>query len=162
MQRFLSRCCQTLQYRIHMKQTIPLSALILSILIIASCHRSKSVDDKKVYSNSLEGAWELRELRGGMIAGLSPYYSPGNGQIRAYKDSSFKFYVNGKLTDTGTFTLTRDTCPATHTLMDAYIISTAYGHKTFFGISKDTLTLYDGVIAADGTIAKYVRINNTD
>jgi len=40
--------------------------------------------------------------------------------------------------------------------------SNNYGFQIFFEISRDTLTMYHGVIAADGTISKYVRINKLD
>ena len=140
----------------------PFILLILCILVILGCNRSKTSDEKKIYSDSLQGAWELRELRGGMIAGLSPYYSPGNGNVWSFSDSTFKHYAEGKLVDSGTYTLTRDTCPATLTEMDAFVLSNSYGYEIFFEISKDTLTLYTGVIAADGTIAKYIRINSPD
>jgi len=163
MQRIFDNSCQTLQYRTQMKQNIYLSALIFSILISVGCHRTKSVDEKKVYSNSLQGDWELRNVFGGFgPPGRPTNFPAGNGHIRSFKDSTFKYYADGKLVDSGTFALTRDTCPATQTLMDAFILSNSYGHKIFFEISKDTLTLYNGVIAADGTIEKYVRINNTD
>ena len=141
----------------------PSILVILAILaILVGCNRSETTDEKKIYSDSLEGAWELREVRGGMVAGLSPYYSQGNGNIWRFSESTLHHYAEGKLVDSGTFTITRDTCPATQTEMDAFILSNSYSHHIFFEISKDTLTLYNGIIAADGTIEKYVRINNPD
>ena len=149
-----------------MKRNICQSVLILSILLVASCHRSKSVDDKKVYSDSLQGAWELRNVFGGFRPAGSPTnFAPGNGTIWSFKDSSFKRYEKGTLVDSGGFIIDRDTCPVTNTLMDAISFrnnSNNYGFQIFFEISRDTLTMYHGVIAADGTISKYVRINKLD
>ena len=141
----------------------PCVFFLLVILVTLGCNRSKTTDEKKNYSDALEGAWELRNVFGGFgPPGRPNNFAPGNGNIRSFKDSTFQYYANGKLVDSGTFTLTRDTCPATQTVMDAFILSNSYGHEIFFEISKDTLTLYNGIIAADGTIEKYVRTNNPE
>jgi len=44
--------------------------------------------------------------------------------------------------------------------MDVLILKQNYNEKVFFEIAKDTLILYRGIIAADGTIGKYVRLSN--
>jgi len=148
-----------------MKENLYINVLIL-LLVAAGCNRSKSTDEKKVYSHSLQGAWELRNVFGGFgPPGRPNTFAPGNGNIWSFKDSTFKRYEKGTLIDSGSFTIDRDTCPATNTLMDAFTFGNSqnnYGMQIFFEISHDTMTMYHGVIAADGTISKYVRVNPID
>jgi hypothetical protein len=137
-------------------------SLFIVPLLFAGCDRQTTGSNKSNYSRSLAGAWELRSLFGGFRApGPDPVYSPGNGNIWSFRDSTFRQYYEGKLVDSGSFSIIRDTCPATQTLMDAFVTSKSHGHRMFFEISKDTLTIYNGIIAADGTIEKYFRLSDT-
>ena len=49
---------------------------------------------------------------------------------------------------------------ATGRYMDAFILNNNNSAELFFEISNNTLTLYRGIIAADGTIETYERIGN--
>jgi len=42
--------------------------------------------------------------------------------------------------------------------MDAFKLEQNSSYRTFFEFSNDTLVMYNGMIAADGTITKYVRV----
>lgn len=123
--------------------------------LILSCKKN----DHETYSNSIKGSWELRHVAGGFRApGQSPDYAPGNGDIWKFSDSTYQHYSNGQLSDEGSYTLTKDTSLATGRYMDALILSNG-NWKLFFEISKNTLTLYVGIIAADGVIETYERID---
>jgi hypothetical protein len=115
----------------------------------------------KVNETSLAGTWELRELQGGFRpANAQIYYSAGNGEIWEFTDSTYKKSFEGRLDNAGPYTLTKDTALATGRLMDAFVIDRGiYKHQIYFEFNQDTLLLYDGQIAADGTMCKYVRVD---
>ena len=143
-----------------MRHNLLSTVLLFSITIIWACKGSKATDENTTYSDSLNGAWELRTVIGGFRApGPDPVYAAGNGNIWAFTDSTYKQYDKGNLVDSGVFSIVRDTCPATNTLMEAFVPGNDH-IKMFYEISMDTLTMYVGIIAADGYIAKYVRIDD--
>ena len=106
------------------------------------------------------GSWELRELQGGFRPpNAQIYYSAGNRNIWEFTDSTYKQSFQGEFASVGTYTLTKDTALATGRLMDALNIGDGiYKHQIYFEFNQDTLLLYNGQIAADGTIGKYVRM----
>jgi hypothetical protein len=138
--------------------------LLLSFFFLAfvGCNKVKQqTNTSQHHSGSIIGIWELRVLHGGMLA--SPhgnYYPPGNGHRWKFTDSLYEQYADGKLVMSGKYSLSKDTCPATGTYMDAFKLEQNSSYKTFFEFSSDTLVLYNGVIAADGTISKYVIIED--
>ena len=140
--------------------------LFVCILIFA-CGKAEidnSTDDVpglKTTETSLPGIWELRELQGGFRpANAQIYYSAGNGNTWEFTDSTYKQSFEGKLANSGGYTLTQDTALATGRLMDAFVMDAgSYKHQIHFEFNQDTLLLYDGQIAADGTIGKYVRVH---
>ncbi|MEO6229225.1 MAG: hypothetical protein ABJB11_17925 [Ferruginibacter sp.] len=113
-------------------------------------------------SGSINGHWELRILYGCQTPNCNPNFAPGNGNTWKFIDSAFKHTVNSEspkytASDSGYFSLGRDTCQATGRLMDFFSIRDVPNLNIYFEITKDTLILYQGVIAADGVIEKYVR-----
>ena len=135
-------------------------------VIIFACGKAEiessgsPVPEKKITETSIVGSWELRELRGGFREpNAQVYYLAGNGNTWEFTDSTYRQSFQGDLANHGTYTLTKDTAQATGRLMDAFITNAStYTQKIYFEFNQDTLLLYDGVIAADGTIGKYVRI----
>lgn len=154
-----------------MKYITWLSLFIVLFIYLVSCKKHNNdassipkednIETKTESSNSILGDWELRVIYGGFRASnSSPYYASGNGYIWKFTNSSYQFYSKGHLASNGDYTLTKDTCLATGRFMDALILKQNYNEKVFFEIAKDTLILYRGIIAADGTIGKYVRLPN--
>jgi hypothetical protein len=126
-------------------------------MIAVSCKKNH----KELISGRLQGVWELRHVEGGFRApGTSPDYAPGNGNMWKFSDSTYQYYVNGQLSVQGSYTLTKDISPATGKNMDALILDSNNNWKLFFEISNNTLTLYRGIVAADGTIETYEKIGN--
>lgn len=147
-----------------MKSNLLLS-LFICVLIVA-CGKAEiensniPVAEIKITETSLPGAWELRELQGGFRpVNAQVYYPAGNGNTWSFTDSSYEQYFEGELANQGSYSLIRDTAQATGRLMDAFIMHTGnYTHQIYFEFKEDTLLLYQGQIAADGTIGKYVRM----
>lgn len=146
-------------------KSLQLFSLFFAAFLIVSCNKeiakdSSNTSTRIASAGSIVGAWELRILYGVQVPGISPYFSPGNGNIRKFDDSTYQYFEKGKLSSAGNYMLTKDTSQATGRLMDAIILVQEHKRKVHFEIVKDTLTLYDGTIAACGTIQKYVRIES--
>jgi hypothetical protein len=138
-------------------------SLLFTFFLIASvgCHKAEEkTNTNQHHSGSIIGTWELRVLYGAMLANSPGNYYPGNGHRWKFTDSLYEQYADGKLVMSGKYSLTKDTCPATGTYMDAFKLEQNFSYKTFFEFLNDTLVLYNGVIAADGTISKYVILSD--
>ena len=142
------------------QQYLLFSLLLISGIDFIGCNKpDQKKNSNQNSSDSLVGSWELRVLHGGMMPSPhGPNYPPGNGDRWKFTDSLYERYENGQLVVQGKYSLTKDTCPATGTYMDAFILQQDYSYKIFFEFSNDTLVMYNGIIAADGTITKYVSL----
>lgn len=146
-----------------MKKILSLCLLVILLNMLPGC--SKDSDPAPVINPAavtLQNTWELRSVYGGYrIPGTSPNTNPGNKNIWKFTDTTYQQYANGVLYVSGKYTLTKDTSPATGQLMDALIFDKNTNAKLFFEIANDTLVMYRGLVAADGTIEKYVRVENS-
>ncbi len=154
---FLIPTLSIVRFTIYFMKHIRLLSLTALPLLILSCTKTNI----ETVSNSIKGTWELRHVEGGYRApGTNPDYPPGNGTIWKFTDSTYQYYGSGPLLAQGSYTLTKDTSLATGRYMDAFILNNNNSAELFFEISNNTLTLYRGIIAADGTIETYERIGN--
>jgi len=147
----------------YMKQYILLfGILFIGAIVLISCNKAEQkTNGKQDNSGTLNGKWELRVLHGGMAVNPSgPNYPPGNGDMWRFTDSLYERYANGQIVVSGKYSLTKDTSQATGKYMDAFILQQDFPYKIFFEFSNDSLVMYNGMIAADGTITKYVRVEN--
>lgn len=136
-----------------MKRIVPVIFLFL-LSFILGCNKPNS-------STSIQGAWELRHVEGGYRApGANPDFPPGNGNIVIFTANTYKYYSNGQLSSSGSFSITREFAAATGKKMDAIINDGNMDDKQFFEINHDSLKIYRGIIAADGIIATYARIDS--
>ncbi|MES2328712.1 MAG: hypothetical protein V4539_03850 [Bacteroidota bacterium] len=146
-----------------MKKSLLLSLVFLNVLI--SCQKDAAPDPVPTYSApplSLQNAWELRNVVGGYgPPNRNPNYAAGNGYIWKFMDSTFERYDKGQLFQTGKYRVIRDTSYQTGRMMDALVFDQNAYPKVQVEIVKDTLIMYLGVVAADGTISRYVRIGDT-
>lgn len=131
---------------------ICLSAIILSL---NSCKKSGGNNNQ-----SLPGSWELRYLEGGYILSIQTgSYPPGNGNIYKFTDNSYWHYSGGQLIDSGGYRITKDTISPFQKNMDMLtFINVNTPRSVFFEFSNNNLTIYSGIIAADGTIGTYSRL----
>lgn len=137
----------------------------MGLLAFTGCEKGdapENIDPQNILPSgegSLVGAWELRMTYGGFhLPNTSPVHGPGNGRIWQFTNNSYVLYAKEKVLTSGIYTRTRDVSPATGTVMDAIVMPGNGGLKIHYGFLKDTLVLYQGTIAADGTIEKYVRV----
>lgn len=113
-------------------------------------------DSLATLKSKLEGSWELRDIQGGFVNG-QPDVSPGNGNIWKFSDSLYQHYVHSQLISNGTYRLIKmDTYGGAYP-EGALVLNSDPYPLCRLSISRDTLTMYVGSIAADGYIAKYVK-----
>jgi len=125
-----------------------LLAMILGILITFGGSCKKSGSDNTA---TLPGYWELRFVEGGyQTSNASGSFSPGNGNILKFKDDNYWSYSDGQARDSGQYQITKDTLTILHP---------TYKTDYSFQLSNNTLTLYFGTIAADGTVSTYIRLD---
>ena len=129
--------------------------LALISLLVFSCSKSKKIPPAAA---DIVGVWELRKVTGGMTGHVT--FPPGNGHKYIFTNNEYKIYVNHNLKESGTYTRTRDVSYITNKETDALILST-YNYKIYYEFedNNNSLILYFGIIAADGTENKYARIN---
>lgn len=138
-----------------MKDIIFLVSVGLLATIFLSCNKDKNTD-----SRGLTGSWEIRSSVGGLrVSGGGSTYAPGNGYIQQFTDSKYYLYQNGQsLGDSGTYKIEKNATNAYGQKMDKLTYITNNNRVVYFQIAGDTLTIYDGIIAADGTVSKYVPL----
>ena len=137
----------------HERKTImrPMLITIFSLTLFLAC---KKANTPKHGADSLIGKWELRHSIGGFAPQSS--YPPGNGRIMILTDTTLESFSPGGYHSTQSYTKGDGYSYQTGRQMQAIVID---NYKTFYEFSGDTLVLYSGVVAADGTITKWLRIN---
>jgi hypothetical protein len=106
--------------------------------------------------SQLEGSWELRTLKGSQIPGIRPDFSPGNGNIWKFTRSDYQKYVNGQLTNSGSYTVVKAKSYSSNVPDVALIFDRDTMLKYHFEINGNTLIIY--LLLADGYVAKYVKL----
>ena len=145
--------------------------LFCAIFLFISCKKNSTSPQKNKLISSgyvvtdsaaINGYWELRILYGCQTPNCNPYFEPGNGNTWKFTDSTYVFSVKSTSpvyanSDSGRYSVGKDTSRVTGRLMDYFILKDDKYDTLFFEIVKDTLTVYRGYIPSDGTIEKYVR-----
>ena len=101
MQRYLIKQCQAC-----MKQIISIIYLSAIITFLIGCEKNK--DNKKEFSDSITGTWELRQTSGGMMPGATNF-AAGNGKIIKFTDTAYEMYDNDQLIKDGLYAIVTDT-----------------------------------------------------
>jgi len=121
--------------------------LLLPCLLFYGCRKELTIEDK------LSGKWELRSSVG--WTGRISTYSPGNGDIREFTNTTYTRYSNGQIDETGTYAIVKDTIWGQ--LADRIIYNGIDGYpKLFISLEGDRLSFYDQII--DGGGSQYERI----
>lgn len=136
----------------------------LMITGIAGCKKSS---DRLAISDSIEGTWELRKTSAAMMPG-TVVHEPGNGNKLKFTGNRFEMYINGVLTESGTYQVVADA-----TVEESVCLVFADGQfenrivydvinndsKIFFQVENNQLTFQSGCYAYDaGHSAVYERI----
>ncbi len=148
--------------KVSMKLYKWLLIVALSIQPFIGCKKDISTTNNKVPGlQTLPGVWELRYLYGGSTGLAGPDKTkPGNGYIKHFADTAYWFTSKGKVWDSGAYKLTKGVNPETNAVSDAMLLNNDTLLPRYFHIANDTLTIYTGIVFADGSIEKYVRIAN--
>ena len=141
-----------------MKRYCLIAVLILLAYSVISCtSESKEVTPLKVNSNVLSGTWEMRGLTGGMVPYNPNSYKPGNGNIWKFTADHFERIYNDSVYDSGSYRVTNTGVDLnTNRTINQFIFNDTPAES--FELKNDTLHIYNGMIAADGTISRYVKI----
>jgi hypothetical protein len=136
-----------------MKHILFLVGYLGCIIFLSGCTK-----DGVHFKPRLTGSWELRDIKGGFFGpGGPPDVTPGNGNMLKFSDSEYQFYSRGQLITRGTYiVIKKDTYNGSFPA-DALVLDSLQYEFARFTITKNTLTIYHGSIAADGYIAKYAR-----
>jgi len=144
------------------RQIIFLSALFF-VMIAFSCKKDSTNSQPKASAPTvLTGTWELRYDSFPQIPGVPLEYPAGNGNKIIFADTTYKsFYVgygsmSGKnFSDSGTYYI-KDLPNSNPQLV---FNGDSLPPQDLFLINKDTLTLYAGVVGADGSVLIYQKVN---
>ncbi len=124
--------------------------VIVAACCMLSCKKSEPV------SPGLFGKWELRRSTGSII-GYDSTYKAGNGTIMQFKhDSTFAYYIKGKLANQGTFHIVKNTNPNANSIEEIQFNNNPSGE--FFSMQGIQLTI--GQDFDDGVASSYEKIQN--
>lgn len=136
-----------------MRDIIFLVSIGLLTTIFFSCQKDKHADGSK----GITGSWEIRSSLGGYGVSGGSDYPPGNGYIQQFTDSGYYIYQHGQNpVDSGTFKIEKNASTPYGQIMNKLTYISNHNREVYYQISGDTLTIYDGIIAADGAVSKYV------
>jgi hypothetical protein len=133
------------------------------VLVCATALSSCSKDSQSLgYVNwkLLSGVWELRASSGGMIQYNADNFKPGNGNLWAFKQTSFARIIKDSIYAKGVYSISLSTGTDLNTgrKIDQFIFNNVPSES--FELRNDTLKFYYGAIASDGNIEMYVKISD--
>jgi len=131
-----------------MKNLLQLTLSFILLILVVSCKKEASV-------SSLNGTWEFKSMIGGQPVS-TPDTAKHVSQLR-FADQQFEKYDDGKLTDSGTFTITAEKKSINNNQAN-YYLTTHGDHKQYIKLSKNELVVFEGVIAADGVELYYTKL----
>ncbi|HEX3767896.1 MAG TPA: hypothetical protein VHT72_05930 [Puia sp.] len=146
-----------------MKRQKILLSLVCFIMLTFSCKKDSTNSQPKVVTPTvLTGTWELRQDSFPQIRGVPRDYASGNGNKVIFYDTTYKSYYVGygsmsgtNYTDSGNYYI-KD---LPQSIPQLVFNGDSLPPRDLFLINKDTLTLYAGIVAADGDVLVYVKIN---
>ncbi|MHA4809936.1 hypothetical protein ACX0G9_17615 [Flavitalea flava] len=137
-----------------MRDIVLLISLGLLSTIFMACKK-----DKHAENQGLVGSWEIRSVEGGYSPTRGGTYAPGNGYVLQFTDSKYYHYINGQAQDSGTYKIEKELTNPFGPKKSKLTYITDHSRAVYFQATGDTLTIYDGIISADGTISKYVPVS---
>lgn len=155
-----------MQKTIRLKKSImkrnTISGFVLAFLLISTaCTKNNTIVNNRINGpQTVPGIWELRSVNGRNNPNNPGNFEPGNGNLWSFTNTTYSVSSNGSIVDSGTYTISNGINPQTGSQSDALLLDSFTLYPLYFDIINDTLTFYNGIVAADGTINKYVRIEN--
>lgn len=142
-----------------MKRYCVTAILIMVMGCAISCTSSSKEHTKILNASTLPGTWELRSTTGGMAVPDPNNYKPGNGNIWKFTDTHFERILRDSVYNSGSYTVANTGVDMnTGRKISQFVFNGAPAES--FELKNDTLHIYYGVIAADGVIGHYVKIDN--
>jgi hypothetical protein len=132
-----------------MKNLVKVAFGLLILFVASSCK-------KEVSTTTLNGTWKLESVVGGQVPAVSLPYQPGSGTQVKFKDQYFEKFIDGKLVDSGSFTLTSEKVNVNNEV--ANFSMTTQKDKQYIKLSSKALIIFIGVIAADGVEEHYIKL----
>ncbi|WP_439879760.1 hypothetical protein ACSX1A_11285 [Pontibacter sp. MBLB2868] len=126
---------------------LPLFLIIM--LSFSSC------DEENIANDSIVGEWEMKSASNGMTGALTDY-SPGNGSIMKFTDSSYEIISNWQLTRSGLYSIVKETSNLDNKIYNRVVYDNETNSiKSFFKVENNLLYIWtDG---NDGTSVVYRR-----
>ena len=131
--------------------------LILPLLsVMSGCEKAERLENK------LEGTWELRHLTGFVPQERLGNRPPGNGDIYKFQGNNFERHFDGKIADSGTFSVKKETSNHNEKLEFILLLDgLKYKQSIPFKLVDGKLTLHFGNLASDGAIGTYGKVDRT-
>lgn len=122
--------------------------LLLILVVLIQCSKSDQTKSPQI----VEGSWELRHLRGGLVmAGQPTDYLPGNGNKYVFNNGNYQIYTQQVLTQSGTYTLIPETSFVDNRVLNRLRLSQDTAQLIYTELLNNQLVLYKGTtIALDG------------
>ncbi|MDB5020974.1 MAG: hypothetical protein JWQ28_2101 [Pedobacter sp.] len=133
-----------------MKKALKLGFILFITFVIVSCKKEMSI-------STLDGTWELRSVTGGQMAGASPNFEPGNGNQIKFNQQRYERYADGKLVETGKYTLSPEKREVNNDEANFSMLSNN-NFQQYIKLSSKKLVIFTGVIAADGIEEHYLKL----
>ncbi|MBC7418495.1 MAG: hypothetical protein H7325_10095 [Pedobacter sp.] len=120
-----------------------------------------------VTSGLLDGMWELRHILGVQVKDAPSDFGLGNGYIVTFDGNNYKKTENGKVIDSGTYTLEKKHSGVDfeeyEDIMilnsDAYKENLEYNWRVCIKMSNDRVMMAYGSVAVDGFTTTHQRLN---
>ena len=138
-----------------MKNVFKLSLVVLLLIAVISCKKKAG---EPVVIPQINGIWELRHIEGIQVANADPNFKPGNGNLLKFEQSNFKSYVDGKMTNNGTYVI-KEEKNSVNGKTTNYSLLLNDKDKYYLNLSGNKLVLFIGSIPADGVESTYERQN---
>ncbi|WP_316741040.1 hypothetical protein [Pedobacter antarcticus] len=132
-----------------MNNSLFLKIGLLLVLFTSACAN-------KNQSLYLDGTWELRHVIGIQVAGVSPDFKPGNGNLYKFRDDTYEKWSDGARVSSGTFKLAKEDLPINNNKAN-YSLLLDDQTKTYIKLSRSQLVIFNGQVAADGTESTYEK-----
>lgn len=133
-----------------MKRILNLTLMALLLITGLSCKKVVSKD-------GIQGTWELRHVAGGQVPGFDPNFKKGNGNKYKFEGQTYTRYEKGEIIESGTFTLEKADAAINASRANGLIKLSPSGDEYYINLSGKRLTIFIGIIAADGGEMMYER-----
>ena len=140
-----------------MRHVIAVAGLSFLLLFFVGCQKRE-----ENRSTTLEGVWELRQIRGN----LTLNYEPGNGKLLKFTGNQYEISSNGQVTNSGTYEVVPDLTAETELgisvsndqFVNRIIYDDSTDSKIFYELSGNKLTFATGFFPVDGgSFSEYAR-----